>query len=88
MSAVCTAERRDRCRKARVNLAALDVVVDVDVLSPQEGHHHEWTVSAVVTGRAVPPMVLEALADEDLDLDPDATGSRGDPLQVEILARI
>lgn len=84
----CVVEQRNRCRRFRHDLEALEVVVDVDVLAPHEGQHRAWTVSAVVRGRRLPPTVLDAIAAAELDLLPAASGPRGDPPHAEVVCQV
>lgn len=83
----CTFDRRRRVCRLKHDLESFDVVRDVDVLAPHEGQHREWTVSAIVVGDSIPPLVLEAIEHRGCSLLPDATGTRGEPTVVEVVAR-
>ena len=58
----------------------------VDVFAPHRGSHQGWTVEGVLYHSEVPPTVLDALSAAELSLDPDTTGTRGEPMQVEFVA--
>lgn len=83
----CTIDRRRRARRLRHDLDSFDEVLDVDVLGPQAGQHAAWTVSAVVAAASVPPLLCEAIAAANCRLLADATGTRGDPQRLELVAR-
>lgn len=70
----CTARERDRAMKLHRELILMDDVVAADVLEPGMGPRDRWTVELVTVGRAIPTDVIQAIADADGEIHPDAPG--------------
>lgn len=83
----CTVVRRQRAHRLKHDLDSFDQVLDVDLLAPHEGQHQCWTISAIVAGATVPPLLCEAVGAANCRLLADATGTRGDPQRLELVAR-
>lgn len=84
---VCTQVKRRRCRDAKTNLERIQYVSDAWVEPPGTGNHQGWTIEAVLLHHEAPAAVLSAIAAAELRLDPDATGTRGEPPETRVVAR-
>jgi len=84
----CTFVARRRCRQAVSAAQSHECVSAADVLQPGAGAHDGWSVSFVLYGSMIPPEIASVLSAAELALDPDATGTRGEPAQVELVATL
>ena len=81
----CTVQQRNAVRRAAERLGRLAEIQRVDVLAPDAGPRGTWTCEAVLAGTRVPTAVLRVCADVGVDLVPDATGTRGEPVQTVVV---
>ncbi|NLV14376.1 hypothetical protein [Haloarcula argentinensis] len=67
----CTAEAREKVRRAARTLAVTHETAAVDVLPPSESQYDRWTLDAALCDTAgIPPAVLRELALVGLTLRP------------------
>jgi len=66
----CTAEQRQKVRRAARTLAVTHETTAVDVLPPSESQYDRWTLDAALHSEGIPPAVLRELALVGLTLRP------------------
>lgn len=81
----CSADRRDEARDAAARLRAVPTVADVDVLAPAESRHGRWTLEIVVDGVEVRSVVVLAIGQQSLDIQPPVESKAGRTIVVATL---
>lgn len=86
MSTACTHVKRQRCREAVRDLEPIQYVSDAWIQPPTDGPDG-WTIEAVLLHHEIPAVVLETIADAQLRVLPDRTGTRRHPTETRVVAR-
>jgi hypothetical protein len=68
MSSCAHLDARDHARAAIARLSGRPDVLGTDLIAPDTDPTGKWTVEIAIDGDAVPPAVLQILADEGLSI--------------------
>jgi len=64
----CLVTQRNRARAAIEAIAGRPNVIDTDLIAPNCDSTDRWTVELAIDADAVPPAILQILADEGLSI--------------------
>ena len=82
----CTAEARQAVRDCARVVECDERVIAADTTPPHDAPTNRWELEVIAHAEAIPPLVCWQFGRFELSIDLERSGTRGQPIHVEIVA--